>query len=87
MKFQKGNPGKPKGAISAKTRQWEALGEAIITKHADRFNKILSEADDDKFAQLFHMTLEYFQPKLARTELTGKDGAALPAPQIILSAE
>ena len=83
-KFEKGNPGKQKGTTSMKTRQWEALGEAITSKHTDRFNRILDTAEDDKFVGLYLQTLEYFKPKLGRTEHTGKDGVALPAPQIIM---
>lgn len=76
-RFGPGNPGKPKGAISAKTRQWEALGEAITTKHTDRFNEILAQAPDPLFVSLYLQTLEYFKPKLGRTEHTAKDGDPL----------
>ena len=79
-----GRARKPKGAISQKTRQWEALGEAIATKHTDRFNKILADLQDEQFVSVYLQTLEYFRPKLARTELTGKDNTPLPAPQIIM---
>jgi hypothetical protein len=63
------NPnGRPKGAKSKKTVEWEALGEAITTRHADRFNKILKDLPDDKFADKFLQVLEYFKPKQARVE-------------------
>ena len=63
------NPnGRPKGAKSKKTVEWEALGEAITTRHADRFNKILKDLPDDKFANKFIQVLEYFKPKQARVE-------------------
>ena len=69
-KGRSGNPkGKPKGTKSEKTKQWEALGEAIVTRHANRFNEILDTCEDEKFADKFLQVLEYFQPKLARTEL------------------
>lgn len=84
-KGQSGNKkGRPKGSVSEKTRQWDALGEAITTKHTERFNRILCGCEDDKFMALYLQTLEYFKPKLGRTEHTGQDGTPLPAPTIIL---
>jgi hypothetical protein len=66
------NPkGKPKGALSAKTKEWEALGESITNIHTQRFNEILSTLDDDKFADKFLQVLEYFKPKLNRTSIEG----------------
>lgn len=65
-----GNPlGKPKGTKSQKTKEWEALGEAIATRHAERFNALLDELEPEKFADKFLQVLEYFKPKLQRTEL------------------
>jgi len=68
MPFEKGNPGKPKGAIGKKTKQWEALGEAIVGKQAERFTKVLADLNDEKFIPAYMQVLEYFQPKLQRTE-------------------
>lgn len=65
-----GNPkGKPLGARSEKTLQWEALGEALLTKHSERANQILASLDDDKFLDHYGKLLEYFKPKQARTEV------------------
>lgn len=61
--------GKVKGSKNEKTKQWEALGEAIITTHAERFNRILAAADDDLFMRNYAQMLEYFKPKLARSEI------------------
>lgn len=69
-KGRSGNPkGKPVGTKSEKTKQWEALGDAILTRHADRFNALLNELEPEKFADKFLMVLEYFKPKLQRTEM------------------
>lgn len=68
-KFKKGNPGKPKGAISNKTKQWEALSESIVTTHAERFNTCLASMDDEQFSNLFIKVLEFFKPKYNRTEI------------------
>ena len=79
MPFEKGNKlgGRKEGAKGEKTKQWEALGESITTKHTERFNKILSECDDKTFVQHYQNILEFFKPKLQRTELTGEDNGAI----------
>jgi hypothetical protein len=87
MPFQKGRKktgGKVKGTPNQKTLQWEALGEAIATTHTDRFNSILASSTDEVFVHLYLNSLEYFKPKLSRAEHTGKDGADLPAPTIVM---
>jgi len=81
--FTKGNKYGSKKGRHRKTKEWEALGDSIITKHAERFNSILDEADDDTFARLFIDTLEYFKPKLQRTELKADDNNIL-RPVIVL---
>lgn len=63
------NPnGRPVGSQNKKSKQWLDLGESIITIHAERFNTILSSIEDDKFIDTYTKILEYFKPKLARTE-------------------
>ena len=52
-----------------RTKQWEALGESIMNEHTQRFNSILKELDDEKFIDFYLKTIEYFQPKLQRSEL------------------
>jgi len=64
--------GRQKGSLNEKTKQWEHLGEAIKTTHADRLNAILDSCDDDTFIKHYSSILEYFQPKLARTEIKGE---------------
>lgn len=79
MRFEKGNPGKPKGAKSARTKEWEALAEDIIGRHAQRFNSRLTElmeSEDEKIAlkgmEMFCDVLEYFKPKQSRITHTGE---------------
>ena len=76
VKGQSGNPkGKPVGAIGEKTKQWDALGEAIMGRQAEKFNNYLDELWDgnknDKAmaSELYLKCLEYFKPKQARTEV------------------
>jgi len=65
-----GNPnGRPTGSKNVKTEQWEALGEALLTKHSERANAVLSSLDDETFLEQYGKLLEYFKPKQARTEV------------------
>lgn len=75
-KGQSGNPkGKPVGAIGEKTKQWDALGEAIVGRQAEKFNDYLEElwngnkSDKAMASELYLKSLEYFKPKQARTEV------------------
>lgn len=73
MPFKKGQSGNPKGPQAGykheKTRQWEELGEALLTRHAERANVIMETMSDDKFMDHYGKLLEYFKPKQARTEV------------------
>lgn len=69
-KGKSGNPnGRPAGSKNERTKQWEALGTAIEQKHTERFNAVLAGMDDETFARTYLQVLEYFKPKLARTEI------------------
>ena len=90
MPFQKGNKGKPVGAISKRAKQWDELSESIIDCHAGRFNQILGdlmESNDTKQqiigCEMFLQALEYFKPKQARVQHTGPEGERL---QIVIGA-
>jgi hypothetical protein len=79
MAFKKGNPkppnsGKRKGAKNEKTKQWESIAEYMIEDGATRFSEVLQSLPDEKFIPAYLNILEYFKPKLARQEVTGKDG-------------
>lgn len=69
MKFEAGNKGKPKGAKSHKTLAWEFLGDFITETGAERVKEILSDCPPEKFMVYYPLLLEYFKPKLARTEV------------------
>lgn len=66
--FKAGNPGKPKGALSPKTKAWEELGEFICHAGAERYMNALTALEDDKFLEKYAYILEFFKPKLARTD-------------------
>lgn len=80
MKFEKGHKkvgGKQKGKKNEKTLAWEGIGDYLINEGADRAREIMMQSKDEKFMLYFNTLLEYFKPKLARQELTGKDGEQL----------
>lgn len=69
-KGQSGNPnGRPKGTKSKKSRQWAQLGDAIVGRHTERFNNLLDQLSDEDFSEMYLKILEYFQPKIQRTEV------------------
>lgn len=84
--FQKGNPGKPKGAIHLKTKQWDALGlmheesgaetaKKIMDKYAELSFDMDGSINDkyaEKFMEHYKAILEYFKPKQSRIEQTTK---------------
>lgn len=67
--------GRPTGTTNERTKAWERLGESIITRHAARFNEILESCSDTEFTKNYAMILDYFKPRLARTDLTSTDGS------------
>jgi hypothetical protein len=72
MPAPKGNKystGRPSGSKNERTKQWEDLGEALLTRHAERANRIMETMPDDKFLDNYGKLLEYFKPKQARTEI------------------
>jgi len=66
--FAKGNKGKPKGAVSKKRLMWEELGEYIVSEGAEKYMAYLKSMKTSDFAKRFEAILEYFQPKLSRSD-------------------
>lgn len=95
MAAPKGNkysPGRTIGAKSKKTLEWEALAESITGLQAGYFNQYIQDLwhsdlskDKEKAADLFLTTLEYFKPKLQRSnvDLTS-GGEPIRTPNIII---
>ena len=72
MAAPKGNKystGRTPGTKNQKTLEWEALGEALVSKHSERANKVLASLDDEKFLDAYGKLLEYFKPKQSRQEV------------------
>jgi hypothetical protein len=72
-KFEKGksgNPaGKPKGAVSEKTKFWKDLKEFMVNEGAEKYQQELMKLEGKEFINAFALLLEYFEPKLTRAEL------------------
>jgi hypothetical protein len=70
--------GRRPGSPNKATRDVRAAIAIIAEKNIDSVQAWLGEIEDPgKRLDLFIRLLEYHVPKLARTEMTGKDGGAL----------
>ena len=83
MKFEKGNTkgkGRPPGLQNKATQAArEAIG-MFVDNNAGRLQEWLDEiaqTNPEKAFNLFQSVIEYHVPKLARSEITGKDGKDL----------
>ena len=69
--FGKGNPGKPKGAISKKTKQWEVFSAYCLEGGLQKFQEELNKLSGKAYVDSFTALLEFHKPKLGRTEHAG----------------
>ena len=68
------NPnGRPKGSLSAKTQGWELLKETITTGLTDKFMAEMDKLDGIQYINAFLTTMEYFKPKLSRSEVMSQN--------------
>jgi hypothetical protein len=68
-KGQSGNiNGKPKGAVSLKTRGWDLLKETITTELTDKFMTEMNKLDGQQYINAYLNVLEFFRPRLSRVE-------------------
>lgn len=72
--------GKKKGDKNKKTLEWEQFGKQLLEMGLPRAMAIMQTCKEREFMNYFTGLLEYFKPKLARTEHTGKDGKDLIPP-------
>lgn len=83
MVFIKGHKlsGSRKGKKNVKTQQWETFSKYMMEGGLSRFQTELDKLQGKPFVDSMISLLEFFKPRLARTELTDKDGAPLfPTP-------
>lgn len=70
--------GKKKGSKNKRTLEWEEFGRQLLEFGLPRAMDILESAPDDKFMPYFDKLLEYFKPRLSRTEMKGEMNVNLP---------
>lgn len=58
----------PKGHKTLKVQAWEELGEWFCNTGARKYLEYIETLDGEEFARRFEAMLEYFKPKLSRTE-------------------
>lgn len=75
-RFAEGNKGKPKGAISEKTKIWNEISEWFAGEGLESYQKNLIAMMDSSATnqsaegmKRYETLLEYFKPKLSRTEV------------------
>lgn len=70
--IQKGevrNPkGKPKGALSAKRKAWELIGESLMNECADKFMEEMNKLEGTAYINAYLNILEFWRPRLSRSE-------------------
>ena len=73
----KPGPGRPKGLPNKATQQAREAIARFVDGNAHRLQEWLdriADEDPEKAFSLFQSVIEYHVPKLARQEITGKDG-------------
>ena len=69
--------GRPIGSKNVRTQEWEMIKDAFLTKHTERANRVLASLEDDKFLDAYLKLLEYFKPKLQRSEVTNSEATKI----------
>lgn len=72
--FQEGNKlaGSRKGIKNKKTQQWEVFEEFMMNRGLERFEQEIQALEGKDFVDKVIQMMEYFKPKLARTEVKEK---------------
>jgi hypothetical protein len=72
------NPkGRPVGAKSKKTLQWEQFAEYCMTEGLEKFSTELNRLEKKEYVTAFLNLLDYFKPKLSRHDQKLSAGAGL----------
>jgi hypothetical protein len=83
-------PGQPKtggrkpGSVNKKTALLEGFAQTIVENGMQRFQIELNRLDGPQFLHTYLQVFEYVRPKLARAEITGKDGEDFKVNQVFL---
>lgn len=90
-KFKKGVPrhkdaGRAKGTVNKKTEQWDKFNEWFMEEGIEKLRVAMEQLEGKELIKEMKDLLEYFKPKLARNEVTGKDGEDVVL-KLIIDAE
>lgn len=77
--FSRGNAGKPAGSKHKTTKikesigleSWNSLKEFLLSEGTERFKEEIVKLKGQQFTYAYLAAIEYFKPKLQRTELIG----------------
>lgn len=67
--FEKGNKGKPKGAISEKTKFWNEVKDWFMEEGAAKYMQEMQNLKGPAYINAYNNGLEFFKPKLSRTQM------------------
>lgn len=76
--------GRQKGSVNKKTQLLEGFAVSVTAGGMDKFLRELKKLEGKQYVDSYLSVYEYVRPKLARTELTGKDGGLLDIKQVII---
>lgn len=82
MPFKKGQvraetAGIKKGQKQVRTLEWEEFGRQILETGMPRMLEIMESGDETQFSINFMQLLEYFKPKLSRSEVKQETAVVL----------
>jgi len=73
LKGHTNNPkGKPVGTKSAKTKQWEQLGDFLTDAGAKRAMEVLNDLSDKDYLEQYGKLLNYFKPRMQSSSIDAK---------------
>jgi|DEB0MinimDraft_6_1074348.scaffolds.fasta_scaffold38814_4 hypothetical protein len=85
----KSNASKGGKARSQKAREWDSIGAYLLTHGSEKFLLEIGQLEGKEYVSAFKDILEYFKPKLARTEsdITSKGDKITSIPVEIIKPE
>ena len=86
-RFQEGNSGKPKGAVSKRTAAWRQAEDAILNEQFDKFNRILGTLEGAEFCDMYLKVLNYFKPKMRAVDVGLTQETPLKTFQIVIEGD
>lgn len=69
--------GQPEGKKKTKTEKWDEFSAWFVCEGMGKFQAEMAKLEGRDFIITMKDLMEFFKPKLARTEHTGKDGGAI----------